>query len=162
MEKNKAPGPDEFPAKFWQVFWDVIKKDLMAMFDSFYDGLLPIHSINFGTIILIPKSLDSNSIQQYRPICLLNVSFKIFTKVLANRLTTVANKVISPTQSAFLPGRNIMEGVVVLHETLHELHRRQLDGVVFKIDFEKAYDKVKWPFVRQTLRMKGFDDKWCA
>jgi hypothetical protein len=144
------------------VFWDASKKDLMAMFDSFYDGLLPIHSINFGTIILIPKSSDMNSIQQYRPIYLLNVSFKIFTKVLANRLTAVANKVISPTQSAFLPGRNIMEGVVVLHETLHELHRRQLDGVVFKIDFEKAYDKVKWPFVRQTLRMKGFDDKWCA
>eukprot|EP00267_Zea_mays_P028107 XP_008657698.1 uncharacterized protein LOC103637241 [Zea mays] len=65
-------------------------------------------------------------------------------------------------QSAFLPGRNIMEGVVVVHETLHELHRRQQDGVVFKIDFEKAYDKVKWPFVRQTLRMKGFDDKWCT
>jgi hypothetical protein len=143
------------------VFWEVIKKDLMAMFDSFYDGLLPIHSTNFGTIILIPKSSDVNSIQQYRPICLLNVSFKIFTKVLANRLTTVANKVISPTQSAFLPGRNIMEGVVVLHETLHELHRKQLDGVVFKIDFEKAYDKVKWPFAKQTLRMKGFDDKWC-
>jgi hypothetical protein len=162
MEKNKASGPDGFPAEFWQVFWDVIKKDLMAMFDSFYDSLLPIHSINFGTIILIPNSSDTNSIQQYRPICLLNVSFKIFTKVLANRLTTVANKVISPTQSAFLSGRNIMEGVVVLHETLHELHRRQLDGVVFKIDFEKVYDKVKWPFVRQTLRMKGFDDKWCA
>jgi hypothetical protein len=162
MENNKAPGPDGFPAEFWQVFWDVIKKDLMAMFDSFYEGLLPIHSINFGTIILIPKCSDAISIQQYRPICLLNVSFKIFTKVLANRLTTVANKVISPTQSAFLPGRNIMEGVVVLHETLHELHRRQQDGVVFKIDFEKAYDKVKWPFVRQTLRMKGFDDKWCT
>jgi hypothetical protein len=132
------------------------------MFDSFYDGLLPIHSINFGTIILIPKSSNANSIQRYRPVCLLNVSFKIFTKVLASRLTTVANKVISPTQSAFLPSRNIMEGVIVLHETIHELHRRQLDGVVFKIDFEKAYDKVKWTFVRQTLRMKGFDDKWCA
>jgi hypothetical protein len=77
-------------------------------------------------------------------------------------LTTVANKVISPTQSAFLPGRNIMEGVVVLHETLHKLHKRQQDVVVFKIDFEKAYDKVKWSFVTQTLRMKGFNDKWCA
>lgn len=47
-----------------------------------------------------------------------------------------------------------MEGVVVLHETLHELQRKKLDGVIFNIDFEKAYDKVKWSFMRQTLLMK--------
>ena len=78
MENNKALGPDGFPSEFWQVFWEVIEKDLMAMFDSFYDGLLPIHSINFGTIILTPKSSNASTIQQYIPICLLNVSFKIF------------------------------------------------------------------------------------
>nr|ABA91694.2 transposon protein, putative, CACTA, En/Spm sub-class [Oryza sativa Japonica Group] len=53
-----------------------------------------------------------------------------------------------------------MEGVVILHETLHELHRKDKSGVIFKIDFEKAYDKVKWPFVQQTLRMKGFSSRW--
>jgi hypothetical protein len=41
-----------------------------------------------------------------------------------------------------------MEGVVILHETIHELHRKKSNGVIFKIDFKKAYDKVKWPFVR--------------
>jgi mannosylglycoprotein endo-beta-mannosidase len=46
--------------------------------------------------------------------------------------------------------------VVVLHETIHELHRKKMDGVLFKIDFEKAYDKVKWSFLQQTMRMKGF------
>jgi hypothetical protein len=60
-----------------------------------------------------------------------------------------------------MPGRHILEGVLVLHETIHELHRKKLDGVLLKIDFEKAYDKVKWPFLHQTLRMKGFDNKWC-
>jgi hypothetical protein len=50
---------------------------------------------------------------------------------------------------------------VVLHETIHELHRKKLDGVLLKIDFEKAYDKVKWDFLHQALRMKGFDLKWC-
>jgi hypothetical protein len=55
-----------------------------------------------------------------------------------------------------------MEGVVVLHETLHELHTKKRDGVIFKIDFEKAYDKVKWSFVQQVLRMKGFSDTWCS
>jgi hypothetical protein len=58
-------------------------------------------------------------IQEYRPICLLNVSFKIFTNVLTNRINMVAEKVIGSSQTAFLPGRNIMEGVVVLHETIH-------------------------------------------
>ena len=50
---------------------------------------------------------------------------------------------------------------MVLHETLHELQHKKLDGVIFKIDFEKAYDKVKWSFLQQVLRMKGFDPKWC-
>ncbi|XP_073354001.1 uncharacterized protein [Aegilops tauschii subsp. strangulata] len=63
-------------------------------------------------------------------------------------------------ETAFMPGRHILEGVVVLHETLHEIHSKKLDGVVFKVDFEKAYDKVKWSFLQQALRMKGFDEAW--
>jgi len=73
----------------------------------------------------------------------------------------VAKTVVRPTQTAFMPGRNIMEGVVILHKTIHELHTKKRDGVIFKIDFEKAYDKVKWSFLQQTLRMKGFSPKWC-
>lgn len=161
MEHNKAPGPDGFPAKFYQAFWGLIKDDLMALFEDFHNGTLPLYSLNFGTIILLPKCKEAIRIQQYRPKCLLNINFKIFTKVATNRITTVAQKVISPTQIAFLPGRNIMEGVVILHETIHEMHKEKQSGVIFKIDFEKAYDKVKWSFVKQTLEMKGFSQKWC-
>jgi hypothetical protein len=57
---------------------------------------------------------------------MLNISFKIFTKVLANRLTSVANRIVEPSQSAFLPGRYILEGVVILHETIHELKRKKI------------------------------------
>jgi hypothetical protein len=81
------------------------------------------------------------------PICLLKVSFKIFTKVAMNRISQIAQKVISPSQTVFLPGRNIMEGVIVLHETIHEMHRKKQNGLIFKIDFEKAYDKINWSFV---------------
>jgi hypothetical protein len=112
-------------------------------------------------ITLLPKKENAIQIQQYRPICLLNVSFKIFTKVATNRIAEVAQKVIRPTQTAFIPGRHILEGVVVLHETIHEMHRSKMDGVIFKIDFEKAYDKVKWSFLQQALRMKGFNTIWC-
>lgn len=55
----------------------------------------------------------------------------------------------------FIPGKSIIKGVVVLHETIHELHKKD-DGIILKLDFEKAYNKIKWPFVKQTLRMKDF------
>ena len=161
MEHNKAPGPDGFPAEFYKTFWEVIKADLMAMFVQLQNGHLPLYKLNFGVITLLPKKEGAVQIQQYRPICLLNVSFKIFMKVGTNRITQIAHKVIRPTQTAFMLGRHILEGVVVLHETIHELHWKKMDGVLFKIDFEKAYDKVKWPFLLQTLRKKGFDKKWC-
>jgi hypothetical protein len=96
----------------------------MAMFQEFYSGDLPLFSLNFGVISLIPKAQEVNRIQQYRPICLLNVSYKIFTKVTTNRINLVADHIISPTQAAFMRGWNILEGVVILHETIHELHRK--------------------------------------
>jgi hypothetical protein len=61
-----------------------------------------------------------------------------------------------------LPGRYILEGVMILHEAIHEMHRKKKSGVILKLDFEKAYDKVKWPFLQQVLRMKGFSSKWCS
>ena len=120
---------------------------------------LPIFSLNFGVIKLLPKTQEASKIQQYRPICLLNVSFKIFTKVATSRINSVANHLINPTQTAFMRGRNILEGVIIFHETIHELHRKNQNGVIIKIDFEKAYDKVRWDFLLQTLRMKGFSPK---
>jgi hypothetical protein len=143
MEHNKAPGPDGFLAEFYQFFWDVIKPDLMNLFHEFHTGRLPIHSLNFGVISLPPKIAEATRIQQYRPICLLNASFKIFTKVLNNRILKVADKLIGPSQTTFIPGRYIMEGVVILHETIHELHKKRQDGVILKLDFKKAYDKLK-------------------
>ena len=147
MKPNKAMGPNGFPAEFYKKCWHIIKDDLMPMFHDFFDSHLELFHLNFGTITLLPKKNEAVRIEQFRPICLLNVSFKIFTKVGTNRLTQIAHSVIQPGQTAFMPGRHILEGVVVLHETLHEIHSKKLDGVIFKVDFEKAYDKVKWPFL---------------
>jgi hypothetical protein len=159
MDHNKAPGPDGFPTEFYQACWEIIKDDLMELFQDFHNGNLPMYSLNFDTIILLPKSREAMRIQQCIPICLLNISFKIFTKVATNRISQIAQKVISSSQSAFMPGRNIMEGMIVLHETIHEMHRKKQNGLMLKIDFEKAYDKINWPFVQQILRMKGFAPK---
>ena len=124
-------------------------------------GKLYIHSLNFGVITLLPKITDATRIQQYRPIYLLNVSFKVFMKVLNNRILKMTDKLIRPSQTAFILGRYIMQGVVILHETIHELHRKKKDGVILKLNFEKAYDNLKWPFIQQVLRMKGFSPVWC-
>jgi hypothetical protein len=162
MEHNKAPGPDGFPAEFYQVFWEVIKYDLIALFEDFHKNSLPVNSLIFGVITLIPKKDNATKIQDYRPICLLNVSFKIITKVLTNQIGLVADIIVRPSQTAFMPDRNILEGVIILHKSIHELQRKKLDGVILKLDFEKAYDKVKWKFLQQAMHMKGFSPSWCA
>ena len=104
----------------------------------------------------MPKVNEAERIQQYRPICLLNVSFKIFTKTATIRLNSVVDHVVRPTQMDFMQGHHILDGVVVLHEIVHELHREKLNAVILKIDLKKAYEKVNWSFLQQTLKMKGF------
>ena len=160
MEKNKAAGPDGFNADFYQKFWNVIKGDLFALVNDFFNKRINIDRLNCGVITLVPKGPDADTIQKYRPICLLNVVFKIITKILVNRLNPVIGKVIKFSRTAFLKNRFIMEGVVVLHETLNDLHVEKGAGVLFKIDFEKAFDKVKWAFLLQVLEMKGFPSKF--
>jgi hypothetical protein len=64
MEHNKAPGPDGIPMEFYQMFWDLIRGDLMALFKEFHKGSLPLYNLNFGTIILLPKCAEVVTIQQ--------------------------------------------------------------------------------------------------
>jgi hypothetical protein len=161
MKHNKASGPVGFSAGFYQIFWETIKVDLIALFNDFYEDRLPLFILNFGIVTLLPKQKESTHIKQFHPICLLNVSFKIFTKVKVNRMNGIATKLVNPSQTAFIPGRIIMEGVVMLHETIHEIHRKKMSGVILKLDFEKTYDKVNWISLQQTLKMKGFLEKWC-
>jgi hypothetical protein len=107
------------------------------MFEKFHKGELNLSRLNYGLISLIPKLKEANNIKQFRPICLLGVNYKWFTKVLTKRLIGVAETVISRTQTTFLPRRNILEGVVILYETLHELKRMKRKGIIIKLDFEK-------------------------
>jgi predicted Ser/Thr protein kinase len=91
---------------------------------------------------------------------LLNVSYKILTKLLADRLGFI-HKIIADTQTAFIRNRYIMEGIGILHETIHEIHHKKMSGVLFKIDFEKAYDKVNWAFLYQMMQARGLGDVLC-
>jgi hypothetical protein len=114
--------------EFYKCFWEQIRGAVLEMFDNLFDGKLDLGRLNYGLISLIPKLKEANNIKQYMHICLLGVDYKWFAKVLAMRLTVVAESIISKTQTAFLLGRNILEGIVVLHETLHEMRRKKRRG----------------------------------
>jgi hypothetical protein len=159
MSEDSAPGPDGFGVAFYKKCWNIIKGELLEMVEDFHRGDLDIGRLNYGVITLIPKIKEANNVKQYRPICLLNVSFKIFTKLIMNRLTPFAGGLINPSQTAFIRGRYIGDGAVILHEVMHELRKRKGAGVIFKIDFEKAYDSIRWEFVEEVLAKKGFDNK---
>jgi hypothetical protein len=160
MAHNKALGPDGFLAEFYQTFWETIKSDLLDLLSFLHARQLKLFRLNFGEIILLPKVNEAERILQYRPICLLNVSFREFLKVATINLNIVADHVVRPSQTMFMQGSNILDGVVTLHETVHKLHSKKLNGVILKLDFEKAYDKVKWSFLQQTLKIKGFSNEW--
>jgi hypothetical protein len=121
------------------------------MFEDFYNGNLNLSRINYGIIVLLPKVKEMTTIKQYRSICLLNVFYKIFTKMLSIRLMEVAKNIISENQTTFIGGRYIMEGVLILHEVVHELQLKKLGGIILKLDFKKAYDKVIWDFMREVM-----------
>src|SRR4051812_26663651 len=112
MESNRAPGQDHIPAEFYQKCWDFVKGDLMSLFEAFHSGSLEVERLNYGIITLLPKIDGANKIQQFRPICLLRVPYKLLTKVLDNRAALVADKLISYCQNAFIKNRNIMDGIL--------------------------------------------------
>jgi hypothetical protein len=134
MEKHKAVGPDKISIEFFQSCWDIVKYDLLQLFDGFHKENADISRINYGIITLLPKVTDAARIQQFRPICLLNYLYKLITKTLTLRLEVVAEKLIHPNQTTFMKGRNIMSGIMILHEVIHETKRRKQIGMILKWD----------------------------
>jgi hypothetical protein len=144
---------------FYQCFWDIIKYDLINLFEDWFEGDLDIIRLNFAMITLIPKENDAREMKKFRPFSLLNCSFKKFTKVLTNRIAKILNRLISFQQSAFIKGIFILESVVTAHEIIHEVHSKKSQGLVSKIDYEKAYDRVNLDFLYEILVCRGFGPK---
>jgi hypothetical protein len=73
----------------------------------------------------------------------------------------VSTIVFKASHAAFLGGKNIMSNILALHEVLHDVKRKGKVGIVLKLNFEKACDKVHWGFLMRCLRLRGFYEKWC-
>lgn len=135
---NKSPGPDGYNFAFFKQFWYLMKHEVRILFDQFHaNGLLPKSMLAYF-VALIPKVSSPLELKDYRPISLLGSLYKLLAKVLARRLAGVLNSVISPNQSAFLKGRNLVDGVLVINELVDYAKKAKKECLIFKVDFEKA------------------------
>lgn len=129
------------------------------MEEFFQNGI--INAVTNETYIcLIPKTSDSTKVGDFRPISLVSSLYKIVSKVLAFRLREVLEGTISSAQGAFMKGRQILDAVLIANEVVEDVRKKKDEGLVFKIDFEKAYDHVEWAFLDDVLGKKGFGLRW--
>eukprot|EP00253_Pinus_taeda_P025007 PITA_25007 len=155
FSKDKCPSPDGWTIEFFLHFFDLIKHDLIQMIeDSRITGCIHPHTSS-TLIALIPKKRDADSFSDYRPISLCNISFKIISKIIAERIKGSLATHLSKDQHAFLKGRNILDAVASTQECIYSMFSRCIDGVVLKIDLQKAYDCIGWGFIRCLLAKIG-------
>ncbi|GJR88484.1 RNA-directed DNA polymerase, eukaryota, reverse transcriptase zinc-binding domain protein [Tanacetum coccineum] len=158
---NKSPSPDGFTFGFYRQFWPIIEKDVYAAVNHFFNhGDIP-DGCNSSFIALIPKVPDANLVKDFRPISLIGSIYKIIAKILANRLVAVLGDIVNEVQSAFITGRQILDGPFILNEVLQWCNKKNKKSLIFKVYFEKAYDSVRWDFLDDVLKKFGFENKWC-
>jgi hypothetical protein len=163
MHPLKSPGPDGYSAGFYQQSWDIVGSDVTRAALHFLNGGPFESGLNSTNICLIPKGSAPTHASDYRPISLCNVLYKVIAKVLANRLKHVLPSIISPEQSAFIPGRLITDNVLVAFETLHTMDSclKAKEGfMALNLDMSKAYDRLEWDFLEATTRKLGFASRW--
>mgnify|MGYP003702766345 CR=1 FL=1 len=159
----KAPGPDGMPAGFYKSCWDIVGEKVTDEVMMVLNGGPIPEGWNEITIVLIPKMKNPELIKDLRPISLCNVSYKIVSEVLANRLKKILPDVISPVQSAFVPERLISDNILIAYEMTHYMRNKrsgQSGYAAFKLDMSKAYDRVEWNFLRDMMLKLGFHSVW--
>ncbi|CAJ2645224.1 unnamed protein product [Trifolium pratense] len=161
MGPHKAPGEDGYPAIFFQYCWDIVGESLYKYVNQVWSNPSLISYINNTMLVLIPKVDRPEFVSQFRPIALCNVTYKIITKVIVNRIKPLLDGIISPYQSSFIPGRTIHHNIIVAQEMVHSMAKMKGKKMFMsiKIDLEKAYDRLNWNFVEQCLAESKFPPK---
>nr|KYP67620.1 LINE-1 reverse transcriptase isogeny [Cajanus cajan] len=163
MKSFKAPGPDGFQPIFFKLYWHVVGDDVWNLInEAFQTGIIDT-KLAETLIVLIPKVDAPLSYKDFRPISLCNVVYKLITKVLVNRLRVFIGNIMSPLQSSFIPGRSTVDNAIILQEVLHFMNKskRKKGDLIFKLDLEKAYDRIDWEFLNNVLLDFGFPDITC-
>nr|GEY59725.1 RNA-directed DNA polymerase, eukaryota, reverse transcriptase zinc-binding domain protein [Tanacetum cinerariifolium] len=153
--------PDHFSARdLWNVcnaYGKVIDKDVVKAVEEFFVSSKFPPGSNSSFITLIPKTQDAKMVKDFRPISLIGSTYKIITKIMANRLSMVISDLVSDVQSAFVFIRQILDGPFILNELLSWCKFKKTKAMIFKVDFEKAFDSVRWDFLDDILdKSKAF------
>jgi hypothetical protein len=164
LPNNKTPGNDGFPSEFYKFFWPDIKAILIDSYnDSFRTGRLSMDQRR-GILSIIPKKdKDLRLLKNWRPLSLLNTDYKILTKVLATRMQSVLDEIVSPDQNGYIKGRFIGENIRLISDIIEYKNANNRPGLIALLDFEKAFDTVNWQFLQHTLEAFNFGEtfqKW--
>jgi hypothetical protein len=155
MQSGKSPDPDGLILEFYKTYWDLISSDYYRMvLESIEKGYFP-NGVMVGMIALLHKGNERKLLTNWRPITLLNLSYKIFAKALQLRLQPVLMDVISPDQSAFLPLRFILDNILLTQETMAWAEHSGQPLIFLKLDFLKAYDMIEWDFLFDSMEAIG-------
>ncbi|CAL1383611.1 unnamed protein product [Linum trigynum] len=154
MSGLKAPGKDGFQAIFFHKCWSSIGNDFFLFILSCFLNPSRIQDMNETLLALIPKIERPSNMSQFRPISMCNVSYKVVAKILANKLKPLMPILVQKNQSSFIPNRDITDNIIILQETVHSMARRsgKKGLMLLKIDLAKAYDRLEWDFLEDTLK----------
>lgn len=157
-----APGPDGFQPGFFKANWGILGPDIIKATQDFFRTGIMEKDFNHSFITLIPKISTPQTPADFRPISLSNTIYKLISKILANRLKPLLNRLISPNQSVFLPERQITDNIIIAHELIHSMKtsKKKKGFLALKIGLLKAFDRVEWPFIKKALTSFGFSDCW--
>ena len=158
MGSQKAPGPDGLPTLFYKKYWNVVGNLIIEAIQNCFSSGKLLREVNNSFLVLIPKINSPFSINHYRPISLCNTVYKAISKLLVSKIRPLLERLVSPCQSAFIPGRWIAENQLIVHELLHSFKRRKVKGgfIAMKLDLQKAFDRVNWKFLQAVLVNFGF------
>ena len=161
MANNKAPGQDGIPVDFYKKNWKKISKPVTdSIHKSIMEGEMSLDQKR-ATITLIPKpGKDLKLLKNWRPLSLLNCDYKIYAKVMAIRLQTALNKLISPDQSGGIKGRSTYSNIRSTIDIMNFSKENNLPGILASIDYEKAFDTVRWKFIYKVLKTANFGNKF--
>ncbi|GJS12352.1 RNA-directed DNA polymerase, eukaryota [Tanacetum coccineum] len=157
---NKSLGPNGFTFGFYRRYWSVIEKDVVEAVSYFFRYGTLYRGGNSSFIALILKMQDAKMVKDFRPISLIGSLYKIIAKTMANRLLVVLGDIVNEVKSTFVSNRQILDGPFILNELIQWCKARKKQTMILKVDFEKAYDSVRWDYLEEVLKKFGFGDKW--